>query len=168
MKMFIGLLLLFPSFLFAQDCKVKKVTDQFSQLPKMTTGFITLSTGSDQVRYSIESNDKEIDFMFSLADGEEKCFDNASNVTLFYEGTRSKSNYKNTGSMNCNGLFHFTFRNVSTTPSALNQLITRKVVKMVFTTTDKKELTIELTPEETKQFSDAVACLVKEAKSLIK
>ena len=107
---------------FAQDCKLKKTKDQFSQEPKLSTGFVPFSNAL----LSIEADSKEIDFLFSVRDkSEEKCFDDLSTISFVFEG-KQKSNFRNTGTMNCEGLFHVTFKNLPTTPGALQRLVTKK------------------------------------------
>lgn len=167
MKHFIALLLLLPFSAFAQDCKVKKEIDKFSQKPKVTTGFFPLSEGMNRVLLSIEANSTEIDFFFSFGNsGESKCFDNSSTATILYDSTRLKSNYKNTGSMNCDGLFHFTFRNVPTLPSGLKKLATTKVGSIQLKGNNDMITEIPLTQKDKETLMQMVDCIIKEAPSL--
>ena len=154
-----------PLFSAAQNCQIKKLKDQFSQEPKVSTGFVKFSSTS----VSIDADAKEIDFFFSLVNnGDSKCFDDGSTITFVYEGGRLKSNFKNTGTMNCEGLFHVTFRNTASTPSALQRLATKKVITISLTGNNNTVTTITLGPEQQQQFMDMTACLVQEAKTLIK
>lgn len=165
MKQLLSLLLLFPLAALAQDCNLKKEADQFSRQPKLSTGFMTMGNNS---RLSIESDSKEIDFFFSLGNAVETCFDDESTVNIAYEGGRLKANFKNTGSMNCEGLFHFTFKNAVTTPSALQRLSTLKVNTITLNGPNDKTTVITLTEAQKQQLSSMVGCMIKESKSLLK
>ena len=70
--------------------------------------------------------------------------------------------------MNCEGLFHFIFKNTATTQNNLNRLGTQKINRIVFTTTSKTELTINIKPETQEQLMQHIHCLAEEAKKLIK
>jgi hypothetical protein len=142
MKYLLTILAVLPFFAFAQDCNIKKTKDQFSQEPKLTTGFVPFSSTT----LSIDADAKEIDFLFSIINkSEEKCFDDASTISFVMEG-KQKANFRNTGTMNCEGLFHVTFKNLTTTPIT----------------------TITLGVQQQKELMDMIACMVKESKSLIK
>jgi hypothetical protein len=165
MKHFLLLLLLAPLFSEAQNCQLKKFKDQFSQEPKVSTGFMRFSSTS----LSIDADAKEIDFLFSVANnGDSKCFDDNSTITFVYEGGKLKSNFKNTGTMNCEGLVHITFRNLATTPSNLQRLLTKKVQTISLKGSNESATTITLSPEQQQLFMDMATCLVQEAKTLIK
>jgi hypothetical protein len=123
----------------------------------------------DRVLLSIDANSKEIDFFFALNNaGESRCFDDASTATILYEGSKVKTNFKNSGSMNCEGLFHFTFRNTPTTASALQKLATTKVSTIRITGSNKKAIDINLKEEEKQMLLQMVSCMTKEAKTLLK
>lgn len=165
MKRIFFLLFLLPLFSEAQNCQLKKFKDQFSQEPKISTGFIRFSAAS----ISIDADAKEIDFLFSLVNnGNSKCFDDNSTITFVYEGGRLKGNFKNTGTMNCEGLAHITFRNLPTTPSPLQRLLTKKVETISIKGNGDSVTTITLSPEQQQMFMDTMNCLVQEAKTLIK
>jgi catabolite regulation protein CreA len=70
--------------------------------------------------------------------------------------------------MNCEGLFHFIFKNTAATQTNLNKLATQKINRIVFTTTGKAELTIIVKPEMQDPLMQNIQCLVDEAKKLIK
>src|SRR5687768_11882353 len=129
MKQLLACLLLLPAFSFAQDCNLKKTKDQFSQEPKLSTGFVPFSA----ISLSIDADSKEIDFLFSINNkSEEKCFDDASTISFVFDG-KQKANFRNTGTMNCQGLFHVTFKNVATTPSPLQRLSSKKITSIMLT-----------------------------------
>jgi hypothetical protein len=161
MKYCCVLLLLSPFFLFAQDCKLKTQKDPYTREIKISTGFIQLGGG----QVSIEASKSEVDFMFVLGTG--KCFDDASTAAVFFEGTRLKTNFKNNGTMNCDGLFHFTFRNTNPTASALQNLITKKITSIRFKDNTKKESSVLLTAEQQQTLMNLAGCVINDAKKLL-
>ena len=163
MKYIIGICLLFPLYTGAQDCKLNRETDQYTKETKISTGFIGLGRGS----VTIDANSTEIDIFFSL-EGVDKCFDYNSTAAIFFEGTKLKMINRNGGSMNCEGLFHFIFRNTATTSSLLNKITTQKINHIVFTGNNKKESTVTLSPADQQTLMTLANCLVNEAKTLIK
>jgi hypothetical protein len=150
-----------PVVVFAQNCALKKEKDQFTQQERLTTGFMTMNNS----KMSITADDKELDFFISL--GSSACFDDASTLSIVFEDGRTKSNFRSSGSMNCEGLFHFVIRNTTTTNSNLQRLATKKVKTM--TLTHGKDVT-SITPNESEQqlLVTATSCMATEAKTLIK
>lgn len=168
MKYLIALVFFFPLFLSAQDttglnCKLNRETDPFTKEIKISTGFIPMDGGS----VTIDATKAEIDFLFSI-EGADRCFDNNSTAFIFFEGTKLKLTTRNGGSMNCEGLFHFIFKNTPSLPSLLTKMTTQKVNHIVFTGNNKKESTLTLTPVDQQLFMTLAACLVNESKELIK
>ena len=162
-KIFIAIAL-FPFTAMAQDCQIKKETDQFTREPKLSTGFITLKSSS----LSIDADKKEFDFFFTV-EGNDKCFDDQSTVVVMLEGSKQKSTFRNSGSMNCEGLFHFTVRNGPETPFAVKRFSTIKVTQFIFTVNNsKKPIVITLTPGQQQTFMQAAGCIATEAKALVK
>ena len=161
-------LFLFPLILAAQSpveptCKLIKETDPYTKETKVSSGFISLQMNAS---LSIDADAKEIDFFFTIP---EECYTDASTVFVFFEGTKLKANYRNSGSMNCEGYFHFNFRNGIATPAGLQKLATQKVASFVFTGNDKKKpVTISLLPDQQKAFMEITACIIAESKTLIK
>jgi len=147
----------------AQDCKVKKTIDPYTKEVKISTGFIQL----EGVSLSIDADNKEIDFFFSM-NGKEKCFSDASTAVVFYEGAKLKANFKNGGPVNCEGFFHFLFKNNAATPAQLQKLITQKITSIVFTGNNKVQTTITFSAEQQQIFMSRADCLLKEAKTLQK
>jgi len=168
MKRLFFLLAFLPLAAAAQDCGVKKEVDQFTQQPRFTTGFIPFGQGLNRFLLSVDATKAEVDFFFALNSGSEgKCFNESSQTVVSYEGTKLKATFKNTGSMNCEGNFHFTFRNTTATPSALNRLATIKIDSFKWVDSNKKEYIYELTEQEQTLLMERIACLVKEAKTLL-
>ncbi|HTE29832.1 MAG TPA: hypothetical protein VK666_05620 [Chryseolinea sp.] len=161
MKPILLLLFVCPLFVRAQDCKLLRDTDPYTKETKVSTGFITLQGAT----LTIDADSKEIDFFFVVND---KCFNDASSVYIFFEGSKIKTTYRNGGSMNCDGDFHFKFRNTETPNYILQKLATLKVAQFIFIGSDKKEITVSLLPEQQKIFTDAATCIISGAKALIK
>lgn len=161
MKSILFILCLFPVFLLAQDCKISRETDPYTRETKLSSGFISLQGGS----VTIDADSKEIDFFFIVPDN---CFSAASTVYIFFEGNKTRLTYRNAGTMNCDGYFHFTFKNGKTTPTIVQKLSSQKITQLIFTGNDKKEKIISLLPDQQKIFMEATTCLVAEAKTLIK
>src|SRR3954447_25239298 len=116
MKKMIFAIALFPFIALAQDCNIKKETDGFTREPRLSTGFIKLQSST----LSIDADKKEFDFFFTI-EGSDKCFDDQSTVVVMFEGSKQRNTFRSTGSMNCEGLFHFTVRNGPETPFAVKR-----------------------------------------------
>ncbi len=168
MKIFLAFFLLAPLFSAAQDslaapCKLIKETDPYTKETKLSTGFIMLKNGS----VVIDADSKEVDVLFSI-EGLDKCFDNNSTAAIFFEGVKTKMSSRNGGTMNCEGLFHFVFRNSTTPTTVLQKMMTQKINHIVFTGNNKKESIISIAPAEQDKLMALATCLVNEAKTLIK
>ena len=161
MKYILSLIAFLPFFTIAQDCKLSRETDPYTKETKISSGFMNLQGGS----LSIDADSKEIDFFFAVPG---KCFTDASTVFIFFEGSRAKMTYRNAGSMNCDGFFHFKFRNTAGTTSVLQKLGNQKVAQFIFTGSDKKETIVSLLPEQQELLMKASTCVVAESKTLIK
>ena len=162
MRQILLCLLVLPLYSLAQDCKVNRETDPFTKEVKISSGFLALQNGAS---VTIDADSKEIDFFFTIPG---KCYDDGSTVFIFFDGVRTRSTYRNAGGRNCDGYFHFKYRNTPTPNSILKRLMTQKVAQFVFTGTDKKELIVSLLPEQQEAFMKLANCLTEEAKTLIK
>lgn len=150
----------------AQDtasCKLIREVDPYTKQVKLSTGFIFFDGGS----VTVDADSKEVVFLFNI-EGADKCFDNNSIAAIFFEGVKTKMNNRNGGTMNCEGLFQFVFKNAPANTSLLQKLITQKINHIVFTGNNKKESTVNLGPAEQEAFLRLANCLVTEAKQLIK
>src|SRR5947209_2485329 len=153
---------------FSQDCKLKKETDPFTHITRLTTGFVPfVSKTGVHFSLSVDATSSDIDFFF-LFPGESKCFDEASTAVVNYEGDRLKANFKNAGSMNCEGAFHFNFRNLTVAPSALERLSQKRINSIKITGSNNTVTEVTLDDEYKKLFLNIVACIIKESKSLIR
>ena len=163
MKNILSILLFSPLFIKAQECKLIKDIDPFTKETRISTGFIFFDGGS----VTIDADSKEIDVLFSI-EGIDKCFDNNSTAFVFFEGVKTKMSSRNGGTMNCEGLFHFVFKNSASTPTILQKIMTQKINHIVFTGNNKKESTINIGHTEQQILTTLATCLVNEAKMLIK
>lgn len=155
--------LLFPLLLPAQDCTLSRETDPYTKATRLSTGFMFFSGAS----LSIDADATEVDLMFSM-EGANRCFDNNSTAVIHFEGSKVKMNLRNAGTMNCEGLFHFIYKNGKQTNSQLQKLTTQKISQIVFTGSDKKEITVLLSPQDQNLLIRLGTCLVNEAKTLIR
>jgi hypothetical protein len=164
MKYIFLLAVFFPMMIMAQDCQLKKETDPFTREPKLSTGFLPLQLAS----VSIEADKKTFDFFFTI-EGADKCFDDNSTVVVVFDGNKQKTTFRNSGSMNCEGLFHFTLRNGPETPFAVKRLSTQKVAQLIFTgNNNKKPMVITLTPTQQESLMQVTGCIATDAKTLVK
>jgi len=166
MKNCFFLLFAFPLFSFAQDCKLKKSVDPFTHETKLSTGFQNFTGNGVTVSISADATAKEIDF-FIWIKGEGKCFDAESMANMVFEGERSRTNLRNSGSMNCDGAFHFIFKNTPTTASWLNRMTTKKVATIKLTGSDGKETLLTFSDEQKAMFQAMATCMATEGKTLI-
>lgn len=166
MKQLLILLIALPFFASAQDCQLKKEIDPFSQQPMLSTGFMKFASLNGRAAVNIVADSKEVKLLFSLGEG--SCFDDQSTAAFTFDGSRTKSTQRNATAMNCDGIFTIVFRNTAMTPSALQKMTQQKVTFIVLTDNTKKRLEINLKDEEKQLLIEKAACLVKEAKGLIK
>jgi len=159
-------LLFIPVFCFSQDCDLKKEKDQFSQLPKLSTGFIKFDADVP-FELSVDATKPEIVFFFVLKNGgDPKCFDDASTVVFTFDNSRSKATLRNASTMNCEGYFHLNFRNSPTTQTALNRLATQQVSTINFIN-GKISTLINLDENQKLVLQKMAACIAKEGKTLL-
>jgi len=154
---------LLPLSLLAQDCNLKKGQDAITSKPTLSTGFIDLPGTT----LSIDVNSKEIDFFFVLDNRAVKCLTEETEVTVMFEGGKLKSEFKNSGSMNCDGIFHIIFKNSAYTPSQLTRLSTKKIVAIEITGSTPKPYVISLTPEMQQNLMNLISCVTKQAKTVL-
>ncbi|PZR26211.1 MAG: hypothetical protein DI535_15340 [Citrobacter freundii] len=163
MKLILSMLLMLPVLTRAQapaqECKLLNEKDPYTKETKLSSGALTLQGAI----LTIDADKKEIDFFFELKG---KCFNDMSTAVIHYETTKVKTTWRNAGSMNCDGYFHFKFRNGTTTPAVLSKLETQKVSQFVFKGSDDKEVIVTLTPAQQQALQDVVGCVNREAKGL--
>jgi hypothetical protein len=164
MKHFIILFFLLPLLAAAQDCGLKKGLDPITSKPTLSSGFIDLPGGTT---LSIDVSSKEIDFFFVINSSALKCLDENTELTVIYEGGKLKSPFKNSGSMNCDGIFHIIFKNSAYLNSQLQKLGAKKVVSFRLTGSNGKPVDINLSPDLQQNFMKLVNCVVAESKTIL-
>lgn len=168
MKNCLLLLLFLPFASFAQDtCGLKRTKDPFTHLDKLSTGFKNFSGSAGSVSISADATPTEIDFFIWLK-AEGKCFDLDSEVVMTWEGERSKATFRNSGSINCEGAFHFVFKNTATPTSWLRKMMAKRIATIKLTGTNNQETTITLTEEQKNLFQRMAVCIANEGKGLRK
>lgn len=166
MKIALLLLLAFPVLLLeAQDCKLKDEKDQFNQDPRLTTGFKTLGIGTNKFLLSVSADKTELDLFIAL-DNSTTCFNDVSRAIVTFEGGRLRSTYRNGGTSNCKGYFHFIFKNQATMPSNLKNLTEKKVLNIQFISTNNLKKDVILRPEDQETLITMVNCVLKELEVL--
>ena len=145
----------------AQDCNVNRETDLFTKETRLSSGFIDLSGAS----VTIDADKKELDILFSFKTN--RCFDDGCTATIYFAGTKSKLLLRNAGTMNCEGIYHFIFRNAATVNYHLKKIATAKVSHIVFTDRDQKLVPVNLDEQMQLKFMQAVDCVTKEAVKLL-
>ena len=162
------LLLLFffvPFFSSAQDsCILKNEKDRYNQDPRLTTGFISLGAGNDKFLLSVSADKKEVDYFFAL-DNSTMCFNDYSRVIITFDN-KQKGNFKNGGTTNCKGYFHFTFPNQVNLNANLTKLSQKKIASIQFTDTGDNKKIITLRPEDQETITKLTACVIDQLDEL--
>lgn len=161
-QLLIAFTFLLPGFAWSQDCVIQKEKDPYTKEVRLSTGFIDLKNA----KLSIQADSREIDFLFVIT-GKDKCFSDASTASVFFEGTKVKTNIRNTGSMNCDGFFHFNFKNQASIPSLLQKMAAQKVTSILFVGNDKKETQLTIPADQQQLLMHFISCLLEEAKFLL-
>lgn len=147
----------------AQDCKLQKGTDDFSNQPKLSTGFMEMQG----VKLNIDATAKEIDYFFVIGNRAANCIGEASEALFLFEGGKQKMTLRNSGGDNCNGYFHIVLKNGVNIPSNLQKLSTKKVVSITFTDRNEKKTVVALTPEQQEMLLKVSACVAAESRILL-
>lgn len=165
MKLLSFLLCLFPYIISAQDsCILKDEKDKLNQDPRLTTGFISLGAGDDKFLLSITADKKEVDYFFAL-DNSAMCFNDYSRVMVTYD-TKQKGNFKNGGTTNCKGYFHFIFPNQENLNANLTNLSQKKIASIQFTDTGNNKKIITVRPEDQEMIRKLTACVINQLDEL--
>jgi hypothetical protein len=150
----------FPLFINAQDCKLKKDIDEFTQKPKISTAFYPLNNSM----LSIEATKNETDYFFVIKNQNANCFDEESTALFVFEGGKMKANYRHGGSNNCQGAFHIMIKTGNFTSQAIKKFCEKKVISITFTSKNEKTTVVELTPEQQQKLIDFSNCIANEVK----
>ncbi len=145
-----------------EDCILIKGNDEFSNAPKLSTGFLALQ----DVQLNIDANGKEFDLFFIIKNPAANCIGEESDALFLFEGGKQKMQLRNTGGDNCNGYFHIIMRGGQFTPSNLTKLASKKVVSITFSDRNDKKTIVTLRPAEQEQLQKMADCIAKEAKTL--
>jgi hypothetical protein len=164
MKHLSFLFFLLPAFAFAQDCTLKNEKDRFNQDPKLTTGFVSMGGGNDKFLLSISADKKEVDYFFAL-DNSAMCFNDYSRVMVTFDN-KQKGNFKNGGTTNCKGYFHFIFPNQENLNANLTGLSQKKIATILFTDTGNNKKIITLGPADQQKVIDLTKCVLAELEKL--
>jgi hypothetical protein len=164
MKHLLLLFIAFPYFINAQDCALKNEKDRFNQDPRLTTGFISMGGGNDKFLLSISADKKEVDYFFAL-DNSTMCFNDYSRVIITFD-SKQKGNFKNGGTTNCKGYFHFVFPNQQNLNANLTGLSQKKIATIQFTDTGNNKKIITLGPEDKDKIVKLTTCVLAELEKL--
>jgi hypothetical protein len=163
-----AVLFVVPFFVSAQDtCQLKKDTDPFTHQTKISTGFVPFTLNGVQLSISVDATSTDIDF-FLWFTRDQKCFDEESTIQINFEGDRYRLNLKNTGSMNCEGAFHFAFKNSANTPPQLKRLIDKRITSFHITGANKTITDVSFSGDQRTQFARMTACVVRDSHTLLK
>lgn len=161
-------LFLLPLFSFAQDtCGLKKTKDPFTNVVKLSTGFKSFGTAALPVSISADASPTDVDF-FIWVKRDGTCFDLESEALLTWEGERSRATFRQAGSINCEGAFHFTFKNTATPNSWLRKMAAKRVATIKLTGNGGKETVLTLTEEQKVVLQRMAICMIAEAPGLLK
>lgn len=163
MKLFVALFL-FPFLISAQECNLKNELDRFNQDPRLTTGFKSLGAGNNKFLLSISADKNEIDFFFAL-DKSSICFDELSRAMITFDN-KQRATYRNGGTTNCKGYFHFIFPNQEKLNANLTNLTSKKVkdIQFIYNVNNKQILTLRT--EDQDEIIRLTTCILNELEKL--
>lgn len=164
MKLFLLLILSFPLVISAQDCNLKNEKDRLNQDPRLTTGFKALGAGSNKFLLSISADKKEIDYFLAL-DKSTVCFNDLSRALVTFDN-KQRGTYRNGGTTNCKGYFHFIFPNQQNLNANLTNMSLKKIVTIQFTDAANNKEIITLRPEDQDEMIRLTACVLNELEKL--
>ena len=149
------------SSLWAQDCNLIKETDPYTRQTRLSTGFIEL-TGASLVA---DADSKEIDVMISFKT--DRCFDDGCAAVIYFAGGKQKINLRNGGTLNCEGLFHFIFRNGPTVNYQLKKMATQPISHMEFVDRNDKKIPVTLSVAQQEKLLQVLRCFIDQAPTLV-
>lgn len=145
-----------------QDCAVIRNTDPYTRSVTLSTGYHKWAGGS----LLLDASKAEIDWMIEVGAGN-VCFDDETTIQVFFEGVKQKFLFRNSGTMNCEGLLHVLFKNGPNTNYQLAKLTTLPIQRILITTAAKKEWSIEPDVTQRAVWMRSASCLTNEAKKLL-
>ena len=158
------LFILFPIISIAQDCNLKNEKDRFNQDPRLTTGFKQLGAGSNKFLLSISADKKEIDFFIAL-ENSATCFNDLSRALITFDN-KQRGTYRNGGTTNCKGYFHFIFPNQEKLNANLSNLAIKKISTIQFTDIKNNKEIITLRAEDQEEIMKVSNCVLNELEKL--
>ena len=164
MKLSLLLILSFPLVISAQDCNLKNEKDRLNQDPRLTTGFKALGAGSNKFLLSISADKKEIDYFLAL-DKSTVCFNDLSRALVTFDN-KQRGTYRNGGTTNCKGYFHFIFPNQQNLNANLTNISLKKIVTIQFTDAANNKEIITLRPEDQDEIIRLTTCVLNELEKL--
>ena len=164
MKLSLLLILSFPLVISAQDCNLKNEKDRLNQDPRLTTGFKALGAGSNKFLLSISADKKEIDYFLAL-DKSTVCFNDLSRALVTFDN-KQRGTYRNGGTTNCKGYFHFIFPNQQNLNANLTNMSLKKIVTIQFTDAANNKEIITLRPEDQDEIIRLTTCVLNELEKL--
>jgi hypothetical protein len=159
---FIFLGILFVSQVNGQSCNLIRETDPYTRSVSLSTGYHKWAGGS----ILLDAQKAEIDWMIEVGAGN-ICFDDEATIQVFFEGTKQRMQFRNAGTINCEGLLHIYFKNTPATNFQLSKLATQPIQRVLITNAAKKEWSIEPNAEQRMLWMQAASCLVEESKKLL-
>lgn len=145
----------------AQECNIIKETDPFTRQTRLSTGFIEL-TGASLVA---DADSKEIDIMITFKT--DRCFDDDCTATVYFAGGKQKLLLRNGGTMNCEGLFHFIYRNGATVNYQLKKMASQLISHMEFVDRNQKTIPVTLSTVQQEKLIAVLRCFIEEAPKLL-
>jgi hypothetical protein len=164
MKQLILFFTILPLVSSAQDCTLKNEKDRYNQDPRLTTGFISLGGGNDKFLLSVSADKREVDYFIAM-DNSTMCFDEISRAMVIFDN-KQRVNYKNGGTTNCKGYFHFIFPNQENLNANLVNLSQKKIVTIQFTDQGNNKKILTLRPEDQDTIIRSTTCILNQLEKL--
>ncbi len=164
MKIVLVILFLTTLNTYAQDCQLKDEKDRYNQGTTITTGFKSIGVGSDKFLFSVSADKTEVDIFFVL-EKSALCFNEFSRAMIQFE-KRQKGSFRNGGTTNCKGFFHFIFPNQQNLNPNLNNLSFKKIENIQFTGNENEKKIITIQPKDQSIILESVACILSELEKL--
>ena len=164
MNKFLLSFLFLPFFTVAQDCNLKNEKDRFNQDTRLTTSFKQLGAGSNKFLLSISADKKEIDFFIAL-ENSATCFNDLSRALVTFDN-KQRGTYRNGGTNNCKGYFHFIFPNQEKLNANLTNLSIKRISTIQFTDSKNNKEIITLRAEDQEAIMKFTSCVLNELEKL--
>ena len=157
-------LLIIPFLSSAQECSLKNEKDIYNQDPRLTTGFKSLGAGNNKFMLSISADKKEIDYFFAI-DKSAICFDDLSRAMITFDN-KQRATYRNGGTTNCKGYFHFIFPNQEKLNANLTSLSVKRIKDIQFIFNGVEKYILTLRAEDQDEIIKETNCILIELEKL--